>query len=71
MYSNDVSVIVIALEAKRPSRLLVEVATNSFHILSTHLQLTLIQDTADVLSKGMPLRNRLVHSTRYRVTVRD
>jgi hypothetical protein len=61
IYPNNLGVIMITLEAKRPSLLLVRTAINSSDNTSALLQLAVEQDVADLLPREVSLSKQLVH----------
>jgi hypothetical protein len=64
IYSNDLTVVMVTLEAKRPSLLLVGTAIDGSYNTGTLLQLAVEQDMADLLSRKVSLTKQLVHQTR-------
>jgi hypothetical protein len=61
IYPNDLTVVMITLEAERPSLLLVWTAINSPDNTSALLQLAVEQDVTDLLPREIPLRKQFVH----------
>ncbi|OUE36660.1 hypothetical protein BZY95_22105 [Billgrantia desiderata SP1] len=61
IYPNDLSVVMITLEAKRPSLLLIGTAINGSYNTGTLLQLAVEQDMANLLPREVSLSKQLVH----------